>query len=152
MLLPANDHEHTDDELAEGVPTWALLVMILWLVPALIIVAPVAALAAVFSRPKRADLAFVDPIEAVRSPTGRAPPRLCPAPVQRLSGAGSAERAELGPSLVGGLPFSGPGVPCRAPVSGAAWAGIPFYCGTDTRAASRGAASGWSGRLRTSPG
>ena len=28
--------------------------------------APVAALAAVFSRPKRADLAFVDPIEAVR--------------------------------------------------------------------------------------
>ncbi len=70
MLLPTNDPEHTDDELAEAVPTWALLVMILWLVPALLVLAPVAALAAVFSRPRRADLAFVDPIEAVRVPDG----------------------------------------------------------------------------------
>ena len=70
MLLPTHDHEHTDDELAEGVPTAALLVMILWLVPALLVLAPVAALAAVFSRPKRADLAFVDPIEAARVPDG----------------------------------------------------------------------------------
>ena len=70
MLLPTRDHEHTDDELAEGVPTWSLLVMILWLVPALVLVAPVAALAAVFSRPRRADLAFVDPIEAARVPDG----------------------------------------------------------------------------------
>ena len=68
MLLPANDPEHTDDELAEAVPTWALLVMILWLVPALVLVAPVAA---VFSRPKGADLAFVDPIEAVRVLDGK---------------------------------------------------------------------------------
>ena len=70
MLLPTHDHEHSDDELAEGVPMWSLLVMILWLVPALLVLAPVAALAAVFSRPRRADLAFVDPIEAVRAPDG----------------------------------------------------------------------------------
>ena len=66
MLLPANDHEHSDDELAEGVPTAALVGMLAWLVPALLVLAPVAALAAVPSRPKRADLAFVDPIAAVR--------------------------------------------------------------------------------------
>ena len=59
MLLPTRDHEHTDDELAEAVPTWSLLVLV-----------PLAALAAVFSRPRRADLAFVDPIEAVRVPDG----------------------------------------------------------------------------------
>ena len=71
MLLPTHDHEHTDDELAEGVPTAALVGMLAWLVPALLVLAPVAALAAVFSRPKqRADLAFVDPIEAVRVPDG----------------------------------------------------------------------------------
>ena len=70
MLLPTNDPEHADDELAEAIPTWSLLVMILWLVPALLVLAPVAALAAVFSRPRRADLAFVDPIEAVRVPDG----------------------------------------------------------------------------------
>ena len=70
MLLPANDNEHTDDELAEGVPTAALVGMLAWLVPALLVLAPVAALAAVFSRPKHADLAFVDPIEAVRVPDG----------------------------------------------------------------------------------
>jgi hypothetical protein len=67
MLLPTRDHEHTDDELAEAVPTWSLLVMILWLVPALVLVAPLAAL---FSRPKPADLAFTDPIEAARVPDG----------------------------------------------------------------------------------
>ena len=66
MLPPTRDHEHTDDELAEAIPTWSLLVMILWLVPALVLVAPLAALAALFSRPKPADLAFTDPIEAVR--------------------------------------------------------------------------------------
>ena len=65
MLLPTHDHEHSDDELAEGVPTAALVGMLLWLVPALLVLAPVAALAAVFSRPKR-EPAFVDPIEAVR--------------------------------------------------------------------------------------
>jgi hypothetical protein len=27
MLLPTRDHEHTDDELAEAIPTWSLLVM-----------------------------------------------------------------------------------------------------------------------------
>ena len=70
MLLPAHDHEHTDDELAEAVPTWSLLVTILWLVPALLVLAPLAALAALVSRPKRADLAFVDPIAAVRVPDG----------------------------------------------------------------------------------
>ena len=67
---PAHDHdhehEHTDDELAEGVSTAELLDMLLWLVPAFVLLAPVAALAAVSSRPKRADLAFVDPIAAVR--------------------------------------------------------------------------------------
>ena len=70
MLLPTRDHEHTDDELAEAVPTWSLLVMILWLVPALLILVPVAALAALLSRPKRPDPSFVDPIEAVRVPDG----------------------------------------------------------------------------------
>ena len=70
MLLPTHDHEHSDDELAEAIPTWSLLVMILWLVPALLVLAPAAALAAVFSRPRRADLAFVDPIAAVRVPDG----------------------------------------------------------------------------------
>ena len=66
MLLPTRDHEHTGDDLAEAVSTLSLLGTILWLVPALLVLAPVAALAAVFSRPRRADLAFVDPIEAVR--------------------------------------------------------------------------------------
>jgi hypothetical protein len=66
VLLPTHDREHTDDEPAEGVPTAALAGMLAWLVPALLVLVPVAALAAVFSRPKRADLAFVDPIEAVR--------------------------------------------------------------------------------------
>ena len=70
MLLPANDPSTRDDELAEAVPTAALVGMLAWLVPALLVLAPVAALAAVFSRPKRADLAFVDPIEAVRVPDG----------------------------------------------------------------------------------
>ena len=70
MLLPANDPEHTDDELAEAVPTWALLVMILWLVPALLVLAPVAALAALVSRPRRPDPSFVDPLGAVRVPDG----------------------------------------------------------------------------------
>ena len=65
MLLPTHDHEHTDDELAEGVPTAALVGMLLWLLPALLVLAPVAALAAVFSRPRRAGPAFVDPIQAV---------------------------------------------------------------------------------------
>ena len=70
MLLPTRDHEHGDDELAEGVPTAALVGMLAWLVPALLVLAPVAALAAVFSRPRRAGPAFVDPIEAVRVPDG----------------------------------------------------------------------------------
>jgi len=70
MLLPTHDHEHSDDELAEGVPTVALVGMLLWLAPALLVLAPVAALAALVSRPKRADLAFVDPIAAVRVPDG----------------------------------------------------------------------------------
>ena len=70
MLLPARDPEFTDDELAEGVPTAALVGMLLWLAPALLVLAPVAALAALVSRPKRADLAFVDPIAAVRVPDG----------------------------------------------------------------------------------
>jgi hypothetical protein len=70
VLLPTRDHEHTDDELAEGVSTAALVGMLLWLVPAFVLLAPVAAIAAVFSRPKRADLAFVGPIEAVRVPDG----------------------------------------------------------------------------------
>lgn len=66
MLLPNGDHEHTDDELAEPVSTASLLVMLLWLVPALVLAAPLAALAALaglFSRPERHP-AFVDPIEA----------------------------------------------------------------------------------------
>ena len=66
MLLPTRDREHTDDELAEGVSTAALAGMLAWLVPALLVLVPVAALAAVLSRPKRADLASADPIEAVR--------------------------------------------------------------------------------------
>ena len=66
MLLPTRDPEFTDDELAEGVPTAALVGTLLWLAPALLVLAPVAAIAALVSRPKRADLAFVDPIEAVR--------------------------------------------------------------------------------------
>ena len=70
MLLPTRDPEFTDDELAEGVPTAALAGMLLWLVPALLVLAPVAALAAVFSRPKRPDPFFVDPIAAVRVADG----------------------------------------------------------------------------------
>ena len=66
MLLPTHDHEHTDDELAEGVPTAALVGMLVWLVPALLVLAPVAAIAALVSRPKRHDPLFVDPIAAVR--------------------------------------------------------------------------------------
>ena len=65
VLLPTCDPEFTDDELAEAASTWALVGMLVWLVPALLVLAPVAALAAVFSRPKR-EPAFVDPIEAVR--------------------------------------------------------------------------------------
>ena len=68
MLLPARDPEFTDNELAEGVPTAALVGMLVWLVPALLVLAPVAAIAALLSRPKHADLAIVDPIEAVRVP------------------------------------------------------------------------------------
>jgi hypothetical protein len=64
MLLPTNDHEHTDDELAEAVPTWVLVGMIAWLVPALLVTAPLAAVAALLSRLKRADASFVDPIKA----------------------------------------------------------------------------------------
>ena len=74
MLLPTRDHEHTDEELAEAIPTWSLLVTVLWLAPALVLLAPVAALAAVFSRPKRADLAFVDPIAAVQVRDGEGAP------------------------------------------------------------------------------
>jgi hypothetical protein len=66
MLLPTNDPEHTDDELAEPVSTLALVGMLLWLVPALLVLAPVAAIAALFARPVRHDPLFVDPIEAVR--------------------------------------------------------------------------------------
>src|SRR3954447_17784159 len=62
-----------------------------------------------------------------RGPRVRRPDRGGPGPRRggrrlALPGAGPAairdrtlERAELGPSLVGGLLFSGPGVPCRAP-------------------------------------
>ena len=67
MLLPTHDPEHTDDELAEGVPTAALVGMLLWLVPALLVLAPLAAL---LSRPERPDPSFVDPIAAVRVPDG----------------------------------------------------------------------------------
>ena len=70
MLLPTNDPEFTDDELAEGVPTAALVGTLLWLVPALVLLAPVAALAALVSRPRRPDPLFVDPIEAVGAPDG----------------------------------------------------------------------------------
>ena len=70
MLLPTHDHEHTDDDLAEGVPTAALVGMLLWLVPALVLLAPVAALAALLSRPTRHDPLFVDPLAAVRVPDG----------------------------------------------------------------------------------
>ena len=70
VLLPTRDPEFTDDELAEGVSTAELLGMLLWLVPALLVVAPVAALAALLSRPKRLDPLFVDPIAAVRVPDG----------------------------------------------------------------------------------
>jgi hypothetical protein len=66
MLLASNDHEHTDDELAEAVPMLQLVLMLVWLVPALVIAAPVAAIAALLARPKRHDPLFVDPIEAVR--------------------------------------------------------------------------------------
>jgi hypothetical protein len=66
MLLPTNDHEHSDDELAEAVPTLALLGTILWLVPALLVLAPIVAIVALLSRPKRHDPLFVDPIVAVR--------------------------------------------------------------------------------------
>jgi cytochrome c-type biogenesis protein CcmH/NrfF len=65
VLIPTNDPEHTDDELAEGVPTLQLVGMILWLVPALLVLAPIVAIMALFSRPKDLD-EFVDPIEAVR--------------------------------------------------------------------------------------
>jgi hypothetical protein len=64
MLLPTHDHEHSDDELADAVPTLSLLGMLLWLVPALLVTAPLAAIAALFSRPRRADASFVDPIKA----------------------------------------------------------------------------------------
>ena len=74
VLLPINDPEFTDDELAEGVPTAALAGMLLWLAPALLVLAPVAALAALSSRPRRADLAFVDPIAAVRVLDGEGAP------------------------------------------------------------------------------
>jgi hypothetical protein len=70
VLLPAHDPEFADDKLAKGVPTAALVGMLLWLVPALLVLAPLAVIAAVFSRPKRADLTFVDPIAAVRVPDG----------------------------------------------------------------------------------
>jgi hypothetical protein len=70
MLLPTYDHEHSDDELADAVPTLSLLGMILWLVPALLVTAPLAAIAALFLRPKRADLAFIDPIATGRVPDG----------------------------------------------------------------------------------
>lgn len=63
MLLPTGDHEHSDDELAEGVSTLALVGMIAWLVPALLVLAPIVAIMALFSRPKH-ELAFVDPIRA----------------------------------------------------------------------------------------
>jgi hypothetical protein len=63
MLLPTNDLEHTDDELAEGASTRALVGMMAWLVPALVLAAPIALLAALFSRPKRGP-AFVDPLKA----------------------------------------------------------------------------------------
>ena len=66
MLLPTHDHEHTDDELAEAIPTAALVGLLAWLVPALLVLAPVAAIAALFARPVRHDPLFVDPIEAVR--------------------------------------------------------------------------------------
>jgi hypothetical protein len=66
MLLPTRDHEHTDDELAEAIPTAALVGMLAWLVPALLVLAPVAAIAALFARPVRHAPLFVDPIEAVR--------------------------------------------------------------------------------------
>ena len=66
MLLPTTDPEHTDDELAEAVPTLQLVGMLLWLVTALLVLAPVAAIAALLSRPKRHDPLFVDPIKAVR--------------------------------------------------------------------------------------
>ena len=66
VLLPTRDPEFTDDELAEGVPTAELLGMLLWLVPALLVLAPIVALAALVSRPRRHDPLFVDPIAAVR--------------------------------------------------------------------------------------
>src|SRR3954447_23527758 len=66
VLLPTRDHEFTDDELAEGVSTAALVGMLLWLVPALLVLAPIAAVAALSSRPKRHDPLFVDPLAAVR--------------------------------------------------------------------------------------
>ena len=71
MLLPTRDHEHTRRRAGRGRPdVRRSSACSLWLVPALLVLAPVAALAAVFSRPRRADLAFVDPIEAVRVPDG----------------------------------------------------------------------------------
>ena len=73
MMLPTHDPEHTDDELAEPVSTLGLVGAILWLVPALLVLAPVAAIAALFSRPKRAD-GFVDPIRAALA-LQRDPPR-----------------------------------------------------------------------------
>ncbi len=68
MLLPTNDPEHSDDELADAVPTLQLVGTILWLVPALLVTAPLAAIAALFSRPKGLD-EFVDPIEAALAAT-----------------------------------------------------------------------------------
>jgi hypothetical protein len=65
VLLPTHDPEFTDDELAEGVSTAALVGMLLWLVPALLVLAPIVAIMALFSRPKGLD-EFVDPIETVR--------------------------------------------------------------------------------------
>jgi len=59
MLLPYADHEHSDDELLEPVSTLALVGTILWLVPALLVTAPVAALASLFARPAPA---FADPL------------------------------------------------------------------------------------------
>ena len=122
MLLPTHDPEHTDDELAEAVPTLALVGML-----------ALAGAGAPRPRPGRGARGRVLAPEA-RGPRVRRPDRGGPGPrrggrrLAALPGAGPAAirgrlsgTAQLGPSLVGGLLFSCAALPGAGP--GASWAG-----------------------------
>ena len=64
MLIPNRDLDVDDDDPAVVLPWWAILSILLWLDAGAPPPRPVAAIAALFSRPKRQDALFVDPIEA----------------------------------------------------------------------------------------